>query len=231
MAKQEWPREQRIIVSCKVVCMVQIACIIGLNSRRVSRLSSLIYVRSPRLLHHRVTTLAYSRARAATTPPTRPATPADSRGAGLEVLEGVAAAPEPEAAESAAPADVAALVGAAVAEPVLPVLAAVPLVWLAVAELLVVVAAAAPVPVLPEAVDVQDTTEGRPVTPWAAHSCEAKTTAELWSAGAHPPGAARQQAMSDKKSLSEQMHLASEPQLPMPPVRNLLAQDCYGRCI
>jgi hypothetical protein len=34
--------------------------------------------------------------------------------------------------------------------------------------------------------------------------------------------------MLARKSLSEQMHLTSDPQLPMPPTRNWLAQLCYS---
>ncbi len=163
----------------------------------------------------------YSRASAATTPPSRPApTAADSRGAlpvdKLEVVVAVVAA-----------------VVAAVA-PVALVVAVVPEeleeleVVVAEAEAAVVEVAA----VASVAVETQLTTAGT-VTPWAAHSCDAKVMAELWSAALQPPGWARQQAIWEMKSLSEQMHLGSVPQLPMPPVRNLLAQDCWrrgGRC-
>ncbi len=38
----------------------------------------------------------------------------------------------------------------------------------------------------------------------------------------------RQQAMLPRKSLLAQMHAGSLPQLPMPPVRNLLAQSCWS---
>ncbi len=81
-------------------------------------------------------------------------------------------------------------------------------------------------PALPVAVAAQLTAVGT-VTPWAAQICEAKTTAELWSAALQPPGLARQQAMSLMKLLLEQMHLGSEPQPAMPlPATNWVTQSC-----
>lgn len=117
-------------------------------------------------------------ARAAITPPTRPATPADSRGAGLEVLVEVVAAAAPVlviAVVASVVADVVAVVAvleAAVAVDPVPVPVPVVVLLFSAVALLVslavfepVVEAAAAVPLLPNEVAVQETTDGRPVTP------------------------------------------------------------------
>ncbi len=83
-----------------------------------------------------------------------------------------------------------------------------------------VMVAAEPEPVaVPAPVVEQETTEGT-VTPWTAHTCDAKVIAELWSAASQPPGWARQQAMLERKSWLVQMHLASplQPAMPLGPM-------------
>jgi hypothetical protein len=81
-----------------------------------------------------------------------------------------------------------------------------------------VVAAAAP-----EEEAVEHTGESGTVTPDPEQMSWANWIALVWSALSQAP--IRQQLICPMKSLSEQMHLTSRPQLPMPPARNLLAQS------
>jgi hypothetical protein len=71
-------------------------------------------------------------------------------------------------------------------------------------------------------VELHDTVLGT-LTCWAWQICWAKSMAFCWSAASHCW--TRQHEMADMKPLSEQMQVASRPQLPMPPLRKMLAQD------
>lgn len=88
--------------------------------------------------------------------------------------------------------------------------------------LVVVVAPAAP----EEEVEVQTTVLGT-LTWLAWHSCWAKSMAFCWSAASH--SLIRQQEIALMKSLLAQMQPISRPQLPMPLLRKMLAQDCWTR--
>lgn len=56
--------------------------------------------------------------------------------------------------------------------------------------------------------------------------CWAKSMAFCWSSAAQAP--TRQHEMAPMKDVSAQMHSGSRPQLPMPPLRKMVAHFCWG---